>query len=316
MFFYKPHSGGVELELPLLVTFRRYEIYEFNARFPVIPGSDSDRLRLELSSGYSTRTSDTFFGMGNDSALSDRSGFRRVTRELDAGFSTRLDHVWKGSLRAVYQNVGVTEPRKVQSAQQAFANKDIPGLLEGAEMRSAVLAVTRDTTNHKVPTRGGLLQAEASLNDGMGKGDFSYWKYRVRFHQFFPLDAGESKIVAIRAMAETNQERRGSKIPFFDLATLGDWNDLRGFEQSRFYDKSALSFGVEYRYRIWRAFDWALFTDRGQVAPEPGDFGAARFHTSYGARLIALPKTRRPITIDAARSREGWRFYLNFSPEF
>jgi hypothetical protein len=117
-------------------------------------------------------------------------------------------------------------------------------------------------------------------------------------------------------MAETNQEKGGSSVPFFDLPYIGSWKTMRGFEDYRYRDKSALALGLEYRYRIWRALEWAWFVDRGQVAPEPGDFAWNRFHTGYGTRLIMLPTPKFPIGVDIGRSNEKWRLYINFNPSF
>jgi hypothetical protein len=72
---------------------------------------------------------------------------------------------------------------------------------------------------------------------------------------------------------------------------------------------------LEYRYRIHRNFDWAVFVDTGQVAHEIGDFGWDRFHTGYGMRFIARAG-KNAFSIDVARSPETWKIYLDFSPTF
>ena len=156
-----------------------------------------------------------------------------------------------------------------------------------------------------------MLKSVSMKDDG--KGDFSYWKYRLDFQHYFPLSRDQRTVVSVRGMAETNQEKGGSQIPFFDLPSLGDWDTLRGFSDYRFHDKSAVALGVEYRYRIWQALDWGLFLDEAQVAHEPGDFGLKRFHTGYGARLIVFPKSDRLLSFDVGHSKEGWRIYFNFT---
>jgi outer membrane protein assembly factor BamA len=131
-----------------------------------------------------------------------------------------------------------------------------------------------------------------------------------------PLSEDHRKILAFRASVETNQERGGSQIPFFDLPTLGGRSTVRGFVGRRFTDKSAMNVSTEYRYRIWSHFDWALFMDSGQVAPEIGDFAWERFHTGYGMRFIARADGKHAVSLDVARSREGWGVYVDFSPMF
>jgi hypothetical protein len=77
-----------------------------------------------------------------------------------------------------------------------------------------------------------------------------------------------------------------------------------------------VAIGLEYRYRIWRALDWGLFVDRGQVAPQPGDFAWNQLHTGYGVRLFVFPAPKLPITVDLGRSNEKLRLYVNFNPSF
>jgi outer membrane protein assembly factor BamA len=147
---------------------------------------------------------------------------------------------------------------------------------------------------------------EISLNERVGKGDFAYWKYRLDFQRYFPLSADHRKVIAIRGLAETNQEKGGSGVPFFDMPMLGSWGTLRGFDNYRFRDKSAMALTVEYRYRIWRALDWGFF----------GEGGWNRFHKAAGVRLIMWPNPKFPIAADFGKSSEMWKLYINFSPRF
>jgi outer membrane protein assembly factor BamA len=308
-------ARGVDVEVPLLVTYRGYEDYRFKVSAPLISDGAADRVNFEIGSGYSSRRGDDFYGIGNDSSVDDRSRFRTVTRDATVGLSAKFDHEWKSGFHLGYRNVGVTDPVGAANAQDVFRNAGIAGLFTGASLRTVALSMERDTTDEKrLESEGGRERVEVSLNEGIGKGDFSYWKYRFDFEHYFPLSRDSRTVVLVRGLAETNQEKGGSQIPFFDLPSLGDWDTLRGFSNYRFRDKSALALGVEYRYRIWQALDWGLFLDEAQVAPEPGDFGIKRFHTGYGARLIVFPKSDRLFSFDVGHSKEGWRVYFNFNP--
>src|SRR5438093_1563402 len=48
---------------------------------------------------------------------------------------------------------------------------------------------------------------------------------------------------------------------FFDMPMIGGWDSVRGLDDFRFLDKSAISFGAEYRFRIWTHMDWGFFVD-------------------------------------------------------
>lgn len=308
---------GIHVDLSALYTYSRYQTYQFNASVPLLTEGIVQRLSFDIGSAYRSRAADHFFGLGNDSRRREESHFGVVSREATAGFSAQLDEFWKAGLHAGYQNAGVRNPSIGESAQNVFRDNAIPGLLTGGAIRSASLSLEHNTKEDKrVPWHGGLQRIEAGVYDGVGKGDFAYWRYRVDLQQFFPLSRDHRKVIAVRGMVETNQEKSGSHVPFFNMPTIGDWDTIRGFENYRFRDKSAVTLGLEYRYRIWERFDWGLFLDRGQVAPELGDFALNRFHSAYGVRLIMLPKLNLPISFDIARSNEAWRFYINFSPSF
>jgi outer membrane protein assembly factor BamA len=198
-----------------------------------------------------------------------------------------------------------------------FTADEVPGLFTGSTMRRATLVVDHNTQDdlHRA-TRGGREIVEVGLHESIGAGDFAFWRYGIDLVRYFPLSQDTRKVIAFRGMAETNQEKGGSSVPFYDQPYIGSWKTLRGFEDYRYRDKSAVAFGLEYRYRIWRALDWAWFVDTGQVGPEPGDFAWDGFHTGYGTRLIMLPTPKFPISVDIGRSSEKWRLYINFNPSF
>jgi outer membrane protein assembly factor BamA len=306
----------IEIETPLVITYNRYEDYQFITRFSLLDkGALFDELKFDISGDYLSRVGQNFFGIGNDSLVTEKSRFRSVTRELVAGLTAKFDDTWSAGLHGGHRNIGITKPRSSRSAQTVFTNAGVAGLTTGAALGSVVLSIERNTKDGNMASRG-RQHLEISLHEDMGRADFSYWKYRLDIEQLIPIDRDSRKVIAFRGMFESNQEKGDSQIPFFDLATLGTQSTLRGFENFRFYDKSAMSFGVEYRYRIWRVLEWGLFVDGGQVAPEPGDFGSDRFHAAYGMRLIGWLRPNRPVSVDVARSNEAWRFYVNFNPSF
>jgi len=311
--FHRDFLGrGIEVEVPLVYTHRAYQSYQVQGRIPLGSENFVQRLRLELGAGYSSRAADDFFGIGNDSRSDDESSFRTVTREASAGFAAELNDDWKAGLRGVYRNVGVTNPTTGDSLQDQAGSVSVPGLF-GATMGSAAFSIGRDTqVREDFAFKGSLDQLEVSFNDSVGKGDFRYWRYRLTSQHFIPLTNDNRKVIAFRALLETNRGR----VPFFDMPFLGSQQTLRGFESFRFRDRTALALTLEYRYRIWPRIDAGLFVDEGQVAPELGDLGLDRFHTGYGARLFVWPKPNTPISIDYGRSRETWRLHVSFKPRF
>src|SRR2546425_307630 len=66
-FFHKDLFGrGIEVEVPLVYTYRRYELYQANVAVPVIKQHFVDRLRVDLGTAYRSRATDELFTIGND----------------------------------------------------------------------------------------------------------------------------------------------------------------------------------------------------------------------------------------------------------
>jgi outer membrane protein assembly factor BamA len=316
-FYNKNFLGkGIDIEVPLVYTYSRYERYRFSATVPIASERHPERLSFNLGADYASRARDDFFGIGNDSALGSEAQFRTITRRASAGFMTKLDETWTSSFHAVYRRVGVTEPLVGHSAQERFGDS-IPGLLGSTTIRSAVFSVDHNTLEREdYAFKGGSDHFQISFNDSPRDSAFTYWQYRFDTLHLFPLTSDGRKVIAARGFVETNHTSNGHLVPFFDMPWIGSSSTFRGVENFRYRDKSAIALSLEYRYRIWPQMDWGFFVDEGQVGPQLGDFGWSRFHTGYGARLFFWLKPDFPISIDYGRSRETWRVYLNVNARF
>jgi len=317
-------NSGIRVELPFIVTYRLYESARLNASFPLITDGDTQRLRFELTGGYQSRPSENLFGIGNDSTPATKSEFRSVTRFAGVGLTTRVGQHWSAGLEGMYRSVGITRPKALgstpTSAIETFEDFEIPGLTTSSTstLISTTAFVQRDTRDGThFADSGGLERVEATLTQPFTGGDFAYWQYAAEFQRFLPLTKDHRSVIGLRARAETTQEKAGSAIPFFDLPTIGSYSTVRGFESRRFTDKSAMAATLEYRYRIWRYFDWHFFGDTGQVAPEIRNFAWDRLHYGYGTGIIFRTGSHRAIIMDVAHSREKtWMFYLDFNSLF
>ena len=307
---------GINVEIPLLYTYSQYQAYQFKASVPLTSRSSANRLTFDLGAGYLSRARDDFFGIGNESARDDERQLRWVTRQASAGVSANLNEHWKSHFEGVYRSVGVTKPTTGWSAQDHFDAESVPGLF-GAKLSSFVFSIAHDTQQRENNSfQGGSDQFNLSFNRSIDGGDFAYWQYHLESQHFFPISSDGRKVIAARGLIETNATTDGHSMPFFDMPTVGSSSTIRGFENFRFRDKTALAMSLEYRYRIWPALDWGLFIDEGQVAPQLGDLGLDRFHTGYGVRLFVWPKPNLPISLDYGRSRETWRLYVNINTRF
>jgi outer membrane protein assembly factor BamA len=311
---------GLQLELPLVITYRLYESYRFRLTYPLVRGEETPRLGLELSGRYNSRPSETFYGIGNDISDLNKTKFRSVARTAGIALNARIGKAWTLRLEEGYRSIGITEPRNYISSKDVFADSGIPGMSDaGGTGLISTVSLERNTKDRNyLASSGGRQYVEASLHEGLSGGDFSYWRYRAGIQQFFPLDEDHRKVIAFRTDVETNREKGGSVIPFFDLPIVGSHSTVRGIPSRRYTDKSSMTASLEYRYRIWRHFDWGLFVDTGQVGSQIGDFSFSkdRLHTGYGMRFMVRAGNKHAMSIDLAHSREGWAIYADFSPDF
>jgi hypothetical protein len=310
---------GIEAELPLVVTYRMYQSYQLRLSrsfHPWLVDSVFPMLKVDLNAGYFARPSDSFYGIGNETPRTE-TRYRTATRSAGIGAESNIYGAWtlRGSMGV--RSVGVAGNGDFLSTLDMFSPSEIPELDKGTVMLQTGMALKRNTTDQPhFASSGGIQVIEASLNEGYRGGDFSYWRYHAKAQQFFPLSRDHRKVLSFRAEMETNRPKGGSHVPFFDLPTVGSFSTLRGYMTRRFSDRSAMNTSMEYRYRVWRYFDMSLFTDVGQVAPDIGGFSWDNLHTSYGTGFIVRSEAGRGIITNVTRSREGWGFYVNFSPLF
>jgi len=70
-----------------------------------------------------------------------------------------------------------------------------------------------------------------SLNEGIRKGDFAYWKYQFRFRSIFPIGARQAHgDCFFEAWPRRYQEKGGSHVPFFDMPMIEAGTPVRGLD--------------------------------------------------------------------------------------
>src|SRR5262245_30311102 len=175
---------NVDVEVPLLYTYRRYEAFSFGASTPVAARKFGDRFKLNLGASYSSRPEDNFFGIGNESPR-DETHFRTVNRQISARFTTKINGAWTSGVEAVYSRVGVTRPQNGDSTQSVF-DDSVPGLFSGAIIRSVVFSIKRGAlVRENNSYKGGVDNFEVSFNDSPGSSRFEYWRYHFDTRRFF-----------------------------------------------------------------------------------------------------------------------------------
>jgi len=111
-FFVKDLLGrGIDVEMPLIYTYSRYESYKLSVSAPLVRERVVDRLSINLGTSYTSRAKDDFFGLGDETLFTRDVQLRTVSREVSTGVTARFNDAWTSGVHVSYRNVGVTAPR-------------------------------------------------------------------------------------------------------------------------------------------------------------------------------------------------------------
>jgi len=141
-----------------------------------------------------------------------------------------------------------------------------------------------------MPSEG--FQLQTRVRKDWGSASRTGWtRIEAELSKFFNLGANkffQQQTIALNVLlADTpswNKTTNGKykRPPNFDAVTLGGWDQLRGYDDGRFYGRSAISYSIEYRGILsWHPlsklpvikgyqmpwWQWVAFIDAGQVSP-------------------------------------------------
>lgn len=215
-----------------------------------------------------------FFGLGNNHVRSPLS-FHTIERQR--GLATFAYHLTPDLVVAASAG-----PRQTRIARSGATNGSLPatqdafpqltGISGGRTNPLVASVIYNDRTSITHPTLGwSLIGAVEHVNKNLGN-DFQFTRYTVDASYLHPVFT-PNQVLGLRASGEILSGPAGG-IPFFELASLGGSDDMRGFFPNRFLGTSRLLVNAEYRaklaafnfQRLWDVqIDGVLFGDMGRV---------------------------------------------------
>lgn len=228
-----------------------------------------------------------FYGTGPDTSFDDRASFGLSASLIEASSGVKITSWLTGSAGIGYLNPDVTESsevRRVTNAAVAFDETTAPGIGTQPSFFVTQASVVVDTRKTLNPRRGGFYTFQLRRYDDRADGQFSFDTTRVDLQQFIPF-WNESRVLALRVVAEHADGFGQAQVPFYLMPTLGGARLLRGYDRQRFRDRSALLVSAEYRYEVNPFLMAALFYDAGQVAPDWSVFRLKDLRDAYGFGL-------------------------------
>lgn len=200
------------------------------------------------------------------------------------------------------------------SVDELFTATEMPGI--GADptyLRTFVSAALDSRPGLGFSRSGTLL--EATLHDyrQQNDGPFSFRRVDGTARQIIPILHGNWAIdLSVRASTTTADD--GEFVPFFLMPDLGGGSDLRGFSNYRFRDRHSLIFTGEYRWYAQEYVEMAIFYDAGKVTPRRRDLDFDGLKSDVGIGLRFHTPQLTVLRFEIARSTEGLRFIIGFSP--
>jgi len=279
-----------------------------------------DPWSFSASAVYDRSGSPRFFGVGNNTPLSDQTNYIYEQRFVAMTLGRNFNPQWQLGYTAKARSVDILPGRLpgIVSIQELF-----PTVVVRAERREILnrLFVAYDTRDDRnVPTRGTrwLLYVGAASSAHLVQGDL-YSEAGIDGRYLLPLGSNSTLVMhtALRYMPHTAHTR---DIPFWALSSIGgdrsiDGGEqpLRGFGAARFCDRNSFSASLEYRRRITSfdafstrvALELAPFVDSGRVFSSAGANPLSRLHVVEGAGIRAIASPFVVGYLDVGHGSEG-----------
>jgi outer membrane translocation and assembly module TamA len=192
--------------------------------------------------------------------------------------------VVRGTVGTMRPSVGRSGDARLPTLSDRFSEADAPGQSSQptfAVYRAGLLVDRRDAPN---PRRGSLLDVDLRRLVDTATGAYSFTSTRIEAQHFVPF-WNDTRVLAMRGVAERNVADAGAAVPFYLQPTIGGSRTLRGFQRQRFRDASMLLLQGEYRYEVNAFLMGAVFADAGQVAPSFSRMRWRDLSTDYGVGL-------------------------------
>ncbi len=185
---------------------------------------------------------------------------------------------------------------------------------EGGLASGIGIDITWDTRdNNLYPTTGSYHQFITGFYGPSLGSDFNFNIYLADLRHYLSLF--DDHVLAFRGVAGINSGNPPFQMIYF-TSSVGAF--LRGYTQSRFMDKTVLTFEAEYRMPlVWR-FGLVGFAGIGQVAPKISQMSVKEIKPSvgFGIRFALIPDQKVNVRIDMGVGKDDGSFNINLMEAF
>jgi hypothetical protein len=297
--------------------FARYSIFQKAMSFTYKGevNSFSGKWNLGLGANYDLVRWTNFFGVGNETALdddADNSFYRMRSREASAGFilHRNFGKLFRLGVGPYYQMVDIISDEERFVAKTYGAIKDI---YEAKHFGGAALRIILDGVDNEVlPTRGIQFATGVAHTINLNDNNKSFQKYAGEFNFYIPLSkrfvlSGRSGAAAVKGNPE-----------FYQLATIGGSETVRGYKRDRFYGTSGvynaneLQWLFNIRSKIFNGKGGLFgFYDQGRVWNN-GETSNL-WHQGYGGGIMLSPFNKITAALSYGISSENSLIHIRLN---
>ncbi|MGH8502778.1 MAG: BamA/TamA family outer membrane protein [Gammaproteobacteria bacterium] len=264
-------AGGLTVDLGAIYSEKGRQEVEFAIASPHLL---NDWMMASFEANFMTDPTYEFFGLGNNDIGPEPLSTHRY-QATNALFSlafrpfNRLLLVASVGFADTFIGTGKLED-EVPATVDAFPT--LVGTDGGRTNPVALSLVFNNREDITRPSRGWRFIAKAQHVNRALDNDFQFTRYILDASYLLPL-LTRRQVLGFRVGGQFI-DGDSNEIPFFELASLGGSEDLRGFFQDRFLGKHRIMVNLEYRLKLFdfHFFDWTrvridgvLFGDAGRV---------------------------------------------------
>jgi hypothetical protein len=244
-----------------------------------------------------------FYGIGNRSLAIDQTNYTNQQHSLQTTVGRNFGPRWQLGYTLRLRSVDVTPGSlvKIISIERRFAR--LLGVGTNHELLNRVFLSYDTRDDPGMPRSGYAVVAYGGLADRYGFGNgLLYEEAGLDARGFRPI--GKHAVLAAHASLRILPATRA--VPFWALSSIGGGSSvvggvqpLRGYGDSRFYDRNAFSASVELRQTVFSFsaggtpvdIELTPFVDLGHVYASPRTSPLAQLHVvgGLGVRAVARP---------------------------
>jgi hypothetical protein len=300
--------GPMDARGSVIASFKRYRQVEVALEAARLGSSP---LFLELNARYRYFPEENFWGLGPDTPQANRSNFLLEDVSPGATFGVLLLPGLRAGVSGgfLFVNTGRGRDSEIPSVEDVFTEAEAPGVDDAPDFRYGGLFLEYDSRNESSdPDSGGLYTLRWTAYSDRELDSYSFREVDLDLRQFIPA-VGEDRI-ALRFRALRTDPVAGHSVPYFLQPWAGGTDTVRGFNQYRFRDRSAVVFNGEYRRPVTGFLYAVAFADAGRVFSDRGEAWVRKVEVAGG--LGARLKFGRSVFfgLDLGYGREGVQLWF------